>query len=70
MTTWTLTFRSTPNSVPEEIRMRRLLKAALRQFGFRCVSTAKAAEPPERLGHESSEALPVEADKLKADVAA
>jgi len=31
-----LTFRSVPNSVPVALRVRRLLKAALRGYGIRC----------------------------------
>lgn len=36
--TWTLTFRAADTGdPPTELRIRRLLKAALRQFGLRCI---------------------------------
>jgi hypothetical protein len=38
MSEYRLHLRSTPCGVPVEIRLRRLLKAALRAFQFRCVS--------------------------------
>jgi len=35
--TWILEFRAEGDGPPAEIRVRRLLKAALRRFGLRCV---------------------------------
>ena len=45
---WTLTFRATGQGPPVEIRVRRLLKAALRTYGLRCVRHAGTAanKPP------------------------
>lgn len=37
MNHWTLTFRAEGDGPPVEIRVRRLLKAALRTYGLRCV---------------------------------
>jgi hypothetical protein len=36
--TYTITLEALPQSVPEIVRLRRLLKLALRQLGFRCVA--------------------------------
>jgi hypothetical protein len=33
-----ITFRTLPDEVPPEIRLRRLLKLALRKFNFRCTA--------------------------------
>jgi|GEM_PF-4241514 len=43
---WTLTFRPTGDGPPTEIRIRRLLKHALRALGLRCVRVA-GDEPKE-----------------------
>jgi hypothetical protein len=43
--TWTITVCPTGNGPPPEIRIRRLLKVALRAFGLRCVAVAKEQEP-------------------------
>lgn len=48
-----LTIRALSSDIPPEIRLRRLLKAALRSFGFQCVAverdgTAKACERGQR----------------------
>jgi hypothetical protein len=40
-TTYTLTLTPTPGDVPPEIRLRRLLKTALRVYGLRCVSVSQ-----------------------------
>jgi hypothetical protein len=32
-----LTLRSVPSSIPAPVRLRRLLKALLRAYGFRCI---------------------------------
>lgn len=37
MTRWILTLQTQPCDVPESIRLRKLLKIALRVCGFRCV---------------------------------
>jgi hypothetical protein len=34
---WTLTFRPLPSPIPPELRIKALLKRALRQHGLRCV---------------------------------
>jgi len=34
---WTITVRPLPGGPPAEVRIRRLLKTMLRQFGLRCV---------------------------------
>jgi hypothetical protein len=34
---WTLSFKATGNGPPAEIRIRQLLKVALRRFGLKCV---------------------------------
>lgn len=41
-----LRFRSERSEVPQEIRLRRLLKTALRQFRFRCVEVSALPESP------------------------
>ena len=43
---WTLTFRATGQGPPVEIRVRRLLKAALRAYGLRCVSHVHPDDKP------------------------
>jgi hypothetical protein len=45
--TYTITLEAQPNAIPETVRLRRLLKLALRAFGFRCVSVKeiKKKEP-------------------------
>ncbi|GIW82602.1 MAG: hypothetical protein KatS3mg105_4409 [Gemmatales bacterium] len=40
-----LTFQAQPDDVPAVVRLRRLLKLALRVFGFRCVSAEEIALP-------------------------
>lgn len=37
MTRYVLTFQSTKSTVPEIVRLRQMLKAALRRFAFKCV---------------------------------
>jgi hypothetical protein len=47
-----LTFKPLPSDAPVEIRLKRLLKAALRWFGFRCVRVEEVSPippPPEAL---------------------
>lgn len=49
MTVYRVDLRALPSDIPEAIRLRRFLKAALRSYGFRCVAveqngTAKAIE--------------------------
>ena len=43
---WTLTFRATGQGPPVEIRVRRLLKAALRAYGLRCISHVHPDDKP------------------------
>lgn len=76
---WTLTFRAEGDGPPVELRVRRLLKAALRCHGLRCIDVSQAAahaayregrEPaphaPERVGRGGAarEARPGAADAL------
>ncbi len=44
---YTLTIESTPDNVPAINRLRRLLKALIRAYGFRCLEVVevKPAEP-------------------------
>ena len=42
-TAYVVTLRPEPSDVPGEIRLRRLLKAALRVYGLRCVAITPAA---------------------------
>jgi hypothetical protein len=43
---WTLTFRALPSPVPVELRVRALLKRALRQHQLRCVSLGRPPVAP------------------------
>jgi hypothetical protein len=43
-TTYQLTMRSTPHPIDETIRLRRLLKSMLRQFGFRALRVERIEE--------------------------
>ena len=43
---WTLTFRATGQGPPVAIRVRRLLKAALRSYGLRCISHVHPDDKP------------------------
>jgi hypothetical protein len=45
-----------PPPVPVEVRLRRLLKAAIRSFGFRCRSVGPAGGPPGRAGGPATNA--------------
>jgi hypothetical protein len=45
---WPLTFRAVGPGPEPAIRVRRLLKAALRSYGLRCISLADHAEPAEQ----------------------
>ncbi len=42
--TYALILRSRPSEIDETIRMRGLLKIALRRFGFRCLSVGPQSE--------------------------
>jgi len=44
MNTWTLIFRAEGDGPPTAVRVRRLLKAALRAYGLRCVRIGEAEE--------------------------
>jgi hypothetical protein len=44
MSIWTLSFRAEGPGPPVEIRVRRLLKAALRRYGLRCVDMNMAGD--------------------------
>jgi hypothetical protein len=50
---WTLSFRAEGDGPPVEIRVRRLLKAALRSFGLRCLDYA-ACGPASPQGRATS----------------
>lgn len=45
MSRWTLTFRAEGDGPPVECRVRRLLKAALRCYGLRCVGYGDGETP-------------------------
>ena len=59
---YVVTLTPTPSSVPSEVRLRRLLKMALRICDLRCTHVARTAgytadEPPaDRTGREPSDA--------------
>ncbi len=46
MTTYVVTFSPGPSDVPIELRLRRLLKIALRSFSFTAVDIKELAESP------------------------
>lgn len=52
MTRWTLTFRPEGDGPPVELRVRRLLKLALRVCGLRCVGLREAAARQPAVGRE------------------
>jgi len=57
-----LTLESLPEKVPSEVRLRRLLKLALRAFGLRCVRVEPenvVAAPPAQKPRPSPPAPPV-----------
>jgi hypothetical protein len=41
-----LRFRSLPSDIPAPVRLRRLLKAALRSFGFKCLAVETPPNEP------------------------
>ena len=43
-----LTLHPLPDDVPVEVRLRQLLKVALRRFRLRCVSVEEVASPVQR----------------------
>ncbi len=57
MNRWTLTFRSEGDGPPIEIRVRRLLKMALRTCRLRCIDV-KTAGPHETNGDEQTTQKP------------
>ena len=52
--TYTVRLQSTPGqSIPETVRLRGLLKVAMRRFGLRCLEVSVGEEGrPETQGHE------------------
>lgn len=56
MSEWTLKFRPEGAGPPTEIRVRRLLKVALRAFGLRCVDVTERDENRDASKPEQREA--------------
>jgi hypothetical protein len=46
--TWVITIRPLPSHVPEEVRVRRLLKIVLRAFALECTAVRDAKEQEKR----------------------
>ena len=68
MTRWTLTFRSEGDGPPVEIRVRRLLKGALRSHGLRCTDIRRTPHPAnagERTEDGAGNGVPLAHDRTR-----
>lgn len=50
-TTYQIVMRSLPVEVDETVRLKRLLKAALRRYGFKCLRVEAAEQKETSLAH-------------------